>query len=110
MSTYSLPRTLNGSPNTGLARMRFGSLNKFSLSFRHRRGKNESKYGSLKQEELLHHSVLYSILPVPVMTKSGTLSKNQFRGVKKEQLDKQADIILHSMTVNGKEFMFFPIL
>jgi hypothetical protein len=98
MSTYSLPRTVNGQKHTGLASMRFGSLSRFSNSFRLSRGRSESK--TLKPHEILHHSVIYDIIPVPVMTKHGSLSRNQFRGVKKEQIDKQADIILHSMTVN----------
>lgn len=109
MSTYSLPRLLGGGgfSSNHKINIKFGTL-RFSKSFRERqkqRSKSvarvEGLYDSRKQQK-----DLYSMLPIPTVNNGrGTVRRNQFRGVRKEEMDRQANMIMHSMTVgNG----FFP--
>lgn len=80
MSTYSLPRLLNGCglSNNHTINRKYASLNRFKHSTE-TLGPNLNRTNSLNKNYPLH--------------------RNQFRGVKKELLEREANILLHSMTV-----------
>lgn len=107
MSTYSLPRLIGGggfSTNHKI-NLKFGTL-RFSKSFRERQTRSKSVarveglYDSRKKP-----NDLYSMLPIPTVNRRGTLHRNQFRGVRKEEMDRQASLLMHSMTVGNGFFM-----
>lgn len=107
MSSYSLPRLLGGGGLSGNHKfnMKFGSI-RLSKSFREKRSKSIARTDDIyARSKCPTSSDLYNMLPIPVINRCGTLHKNQFRGVKKDVMEKQASLIVHSMTV-GKLFIY----
>lgn len=89
MSTYSLPRFINGG----------GPSNNI---------KPNLKYGTLPLS-------VRAVAPLRTnrrssLNRNGSIKHNQFRGIKKDLLEKQTNMIIHSMTVRitllGFEYIF----
>lgn len=79
MSTYSLPRVMNGA-------------NGFS-------NKN-IKYASLNRNAVLSPDINECVKKVKKnLLRSSSVAKNQFRGIRKDALERQNTLIAHSMTV-----------
>lgn len=104
MSTYSLPRLLGGggmSANNKI-NFKFGTL-RLSKSFRDREKRSKSVartegiYDSRKRPNDLYH-----MLPIPAVNRH----RNRFRGARKEEMDQQANLLIHSMTVGNSLFIY----
>lgn len=84
MSTLSLPRFLNGSTNS-IVNLKFMSLNRTSPQKRQFNGPSKFDYELIRRKKTLN--------------RNGSIARNYFRGVKKEFLEKQTDLICHALTV-----------
>lgn len=104
MSTYSLPRLLGGggiSANHKI-NLKFGTL-RLSKSFRER----EKRSKSVARAEGLYDTGkrpndLYHMLPLPTVNRH----RNRFRGARREELDRQASLVIHSMTVGNSLIIY----
>lgn len=82
MSTFSLPRLING-----------GGLSKNKVV--------NSKFASLNNRQRpVSDSYSDQFMRRKALNRNGSIVKNQFRGVRKEYLDTQTKLIIHSMTVS----------
>jgi BAI1-associated protein 3 len=79
MSTFSLPQLIKG-----------GGLSKNHLMNR--------KHGTMTRIDQVSHNNFNGIKRRS-MTRRGSLHRNQFRGVHKAELEREAGLIIHSMTV-----------
>lgn len=84
MSTYSLPRLING-----------GGLSN--------NVKHNMKYGTLPLS-------VKAVAPPRMnrrssLNRNGSIKHNQFRGIRKDLLEKQTNLIIHSMTVRFIKFL-----
>lgn len=88
MSTFSLPRLING-----------GGLSKNKVV--------NSKFASLNNRQR-PVSANYSdqFMKRKPLNRNGSIVKNQFRGIRKDYLDTQTKLIIHSMTVSFIYFFF----
>lgn len=82
MSTFSLPRLINGG---GLSRNKVVNSKFASLNNRQRPVSANYDDQFSKRMPLNRH---------------GSIARNQFRGIRKEYLDTQTNLIIHSMTVS----------
>lgn len=99
MSTFSLPRLLGGGGMSANHKInfKFGTL-RLSKSFRER----EKRSKSVARTEGLYDTRkepndLYNMLPIPTVNRH----RNQFRGARMEEMDRQASLLIHSMTVGN---------
>lgn len=130
MSTFSLPRLLNGG---GLSKnktinTKFFSLNRLKKSATNNSINGKSYIGSSSLQPIPQGIVADSskasstasiksngdashcngsvveLLPQPprrqAINRKGSIVKNQFRGIKKDYLESQTNLIIHSMTVS----------
>lgn len=101
MSTFSLPRLINGG---GLSRnnvinSKFSSLDRF----RNRKQKPLNINGL--SSTIPNTSELEHLKKHPPINRNGSIYKNQFRGIKKEYLETQTNLIIHSMTVSVTPYL-----
>jgi BAI1-associated protein 3 len=80
MSTFSLPHLIKGG---GLSRNHLAHNKHNTLTLADRTN-SQANFNGLKRRSL---------------TRRGSLHRNQFRGVRKSELDQEASLIIHSMTV-----------
>lgn len=85
MSTYSLSRLINGG----------GLSNNVKHNF---------KYGNCDKSSTLPLSIKTAVAPPRMnrrssLNRNGSIKHNQFRGIKKDLLERQTNMIIHSMTV-----------
>lgn len=108
MSTFSLPRLLNGGglSKSSTINSKFFSLNRFKKSPPctgvNRRPVSPtpaSSSGSIRSNE---ERPCNGDVPSKRQTinRNGSIVKNQFRGIKKDYLESQTNLIVHSMTVS----------
>lgn len=115
MSTFSLPRLLNGGSGGGASRnpvvnQKYGSLNRYaSTSMAAGGGKSN---GSIRPalstisfaEEDGAGAGGSGFVPVAAkrktLNRNGSIARNQFRGIKKQMLETQTSMLIHSMTVS----------
>lgn len=94
MSTYSLPHLVNGGGGLSgnrVVNQKYASLNRYSAGSTPRLatvGRSRDAASMLRSRR-------------QTLNRDGSISRNQFRGIKKQMLDSQTDMILHSMTVRG---------
>lgn len=91
MSTFSLPRLINGG---GLSKNKV--VNSKFASLNNRPRPVSEQYGDqfMKRKPL---------------NRNGSIVRNQFRGIRKDYLDTQTKLIIHSMTVSFI-YLFLPIV
>lgn len=104
MSTISLPKLSNGGfGGKKLLNWKFGSLSHFNTlpAKIPRKNRDTDSNKSIRSDNAsVRLSVFEPPIPKPRMTRRGSLmSKNLFRGQKKDLLEKQASLYVHSMTV-----------
>uniref|UniRef100_A0A182QWZ4 Munc13-4 n=1 Tax=Anopheles farauti TaxID=69004 RepID=A0A182QWZ4_9DIPT len=105
MSTYSLPRLLNGGGLSGNKKfnIKFGTL-RLTKSFRSL-DRREKPTTVQRQPERDYGSTPRRASENPYGTSTGASSRpgrlpyHPFRGVRKEEIDQQASLIVHSMTI-----------
>lgn len=86
MSTFSLPRLING-----------GGLSKNNVV--------NSKFASLNNRPRpVSENFSDQFMKRKPLNRNGSIVKNQFRGIRKDYLDTQTKLIIHSMTVS---FIYF---
>lgn len=90
MSTYSLPRLLNGG---GLSKNNVVN-NKYASLNRYPNGGIKGSAISVDQN--------YPIPKRRTLNRNGSIVRNQFRGIKKQILESQTNLLIHSMTVSVK--------
>lgn len=113
MSTLSLNKLINGGGRSGnpVINMKFGNSNKFatlpSKSLEKSTGALNSNHVDDNRSfvpppptaEIRRRRSLQR--PISLCNGTSSLSKNPFRGVKKEVLEKRANLLIHSMTVRS---------
>lgn len=97
MSTFSLPRLINGSGlnNNRKNNYKYGSLSNKRISASFAESHNPNKFFPLTRCE----SDQLQLERRKSINRNGTIARNQFRGIKREHLERQTKIIIHSMTV-----------
>lgn len=94
MSTYSLPRLLNGggSSSNQTINNKFASLNR-------RSSHGPSKHERMQRQQRLNEQEIQERRNA--ITRRGSIAHNQFRGIKREHLERQTTQIVHSLTVGS---------
>lgn len=115
MSTFSLPRLLNGGglSKSSTINSKFFSLNRLKKSptctGANRRPAISSSAAASSSISIRSNEerVCNGDVPSPrhqrqTINRKGSIVKNQFRGIKKDYLESQTNLIIHSMTVSRK--------
>lgn len=112
MSTFSLPRLLNGGGGASrnpVVNQKYGSLNRYASTSMAAGGKSN---GSIRPalstisfaEEDGAGAGGSGFVPVAAkrktLNRNGSIARNQFRGIKKQMLETQTSMLIHSMTVS----------
>lgn len=92
MSTYSLPRLLNGSGSSSnqMINTKYCTLNG-------RGSQSPSKHEQLQRQQRLNEKEFNERRKA--ITRRGSIAHYQFRGIKREHLERQTTQIVHSLTV-----------
>lgn len=95
MSTYSLPRLINGGglSKNKVVNYKYASLNRYPTNGIGDSGPAINCNGNAMKTELL-------LSKRRTLNRNGSIVHNQFRGIKKQMLESQTNLIIHSMTVS----------
>lgn len=108
MSTFSLPRLLNGGgfSKNNVVNHKYASLNRYPASQSQASTplptiiSNGASNGGAGSVTASNSKVDILAAKRRTLNRNGSIVRNQFRGIKKQMLESQTNLLLHSMTVS----------